>query len=170
VGRLWFVFKVAALAAAAEGIGQCVAESEEDYRVLSTQALNGIDRQIVTSTRGVAQRVFRGNLFRLWDGSCAVTGVREALVLRAGHIKPWAVAVTQEKIDPFNGLLLVPNLDALFNEGLISFREDGSVMVSNRWDREDQRRMHVTPGLHRRHVFPESQPYLEYHRQVRFRG
>jgi hypothetical protein len=73
-----------------------------------------------------------------------------------------------EKVDCFNGLLLVPNLDSLFEEGLISFREDGSVMVSNRWDRDDQRRLHISADLHLRQVFEQTQPYLAYHREVRF--
>ena len=165
-----FVFRVVSLGADALDDGAFVAENDEDYRVLSARAVDGIDRQIVARTRGIAQRVFRGNVFRLWDGTCAVTGVREPSVLRAGHIKPWAEARIEEKGDHFNGLLLIPNLDALFDEGLISFRQNGSMMISNHWDREDQRRMHITPDLHLRNVFPESQPYLEYHRDVRFRA
>lgn len=165
-----FVFRIASLGAETSGGTLLVAEGEEDYRILSARAVNGIDRQVVARTRGIAQRVFRGNVFRLWDGACAVTGVREPSVLKAGHIKPWAEARIEEKGDHFNGLLLIPNLDTLFDEGLISFREDGSVMVSNRWDREDQRRMHITPDLHLRNVFAESQPYLEYHRNVRFKA
>ena len=74
----------------------------------------------------------------------------------------------QEKVDHFNGLLLVPNLDALFNEGLISFRDDGRMLVSPDWRADDQRRMHITPDLHLRTVHPESCPYLEFHRDVMF--
>ena len=53
----------------------------------------------------------------------------------------------QEKVDHFNGLLLVPNLDVLFNEGLISFRDDGRMLVSPEWRADDKRRMHITPDL-----------------------
>ena len=117
---------------------------------------------------GIAQRLFRGNLLRLWEGACAVTGVREPRVLRSSHIKPWAEATVQEKVDHFNGLLLVPNLDSLFNEGLISFKNDGRMLVSTDWRPDDQRRMHVTTELHLRSVHAESQPYLEFHRDVLF--
>lgn len=164
-----FVFKVAALAVNCSETTTHIAEEKVDYQVLSEAALNGIDRQIMARSRGIAQRLFRGNLFRLWDGACAVTGVREPLILKAGHIKPWATSKVEEKVDHYNGLLLIPNLDALFNEGLISFRDDGSLMVSNKWQRDDQRRMHITDDLHLRKVFQESQSYLGYHREICFK-
>jgi hypothetical protein len=165
-----FVFKVASLAVDVSNMVDGVAAPDDEYRFLTDQELSGIDREIVARSRGIAQRVFRGNLLRLWDGSCAVTGVREASVLKAGHIKPWAAAQTGEKLDHFNGLLLVPNLDSLFEEGLISFRNNGSILVSDHWDREDQQRMHITGDLRLRQVFPESRPYLEYHRDMRFQA
>jgi hypothetical protein len=39
----------------------------------------------------VAQDVFRGALRDYWGGRCAITGCAEPLLLRASHIKPWAV-------------------------------------------------------------------------------
>jgi putative restriction endonuclease len=62
----------------------------------------------------------------------------------------------------------VPNLDALFNEGLISFKKDGRMLVSTDWRADDQRRMHITTDLHLRSVHAASQPYLEFHRDVIF--
>lgn len=163
-----FAFKVASIYAQDFSGENMVAESTVDYGMLSEVALNNIDRKIVTKTRGIAQRFFRGNLLKLWDGACAVTGVQELRVLRSSHIKPWAKSTIEEKVDKFNGLLLIPNLDALFNEGLITFKEDGSVSVSNKWDHSDQRRMHITDDTHLRKIFPASLPYLDFHRQSIF--
>ena len=64
--------------------------------------------------------------------------------------------------------MLIPNLDALFNEGLISFQNDGRMLVSQDWRTDDKRRMHITPDLHLRTVHSESCRYLEYHRDVVF--
>ena len=164
-----FVFNVVAIAAElgpAEPMQ--VAEEPVDYAIISEAGMNNIDRAVTTKSRGIAQRLFRGNLLRLWQGACAVTSVQEPRVLRSSHIKPWANSSVQEKVDHFNGLLLVPNLDALFNEGLISFRDDGRMLVSPDWRADDQRRMHITPDLHLRAVYPESRPYLEFHRDVMF--
>lgn len=164
-----FVFKVASLNIAETYLQtQATADLQADYQIATETALNAIDKQILTRSRGFAQRLFRGNLFRLWDGTCAVTGVREPKVLKAGHIKPWANSDVTEKVDHFNGLLLIPNLDSLFNEGLISFKDDGNVMVSNKLHHEDRRRMYITDNLHLRQVFAEAKPYLDFHRSVRF--
>jgi hypothetical protein len=145
-----------------------LAEDPVDYAVLSQAGLNSIDREITTKSRGIAQRLFRGNLLRLWQGACAVTSVQEPRALRSSHIKPWSSSDTQEKVDHFNGLLLIPNLDVLFNEGLITFRDNGQMLVSSDWDEVDQRRMHITRDLHLRTVHPESRHYLEFHRDVVF--
>lgn len=145
-----------------------LAEEPADYAVLSEAGMNSIDRAVTIKSRGIAQRMFRGNLLRLWQGTCAVTSVQEPLVLRSSHIKPWTKSNVQEKVDHFNGLLLVPNFDALFNEGLISFRDDGRILISSNWRADDKRRMHITPDLHLRASHPESRPYLEYHRDIVF--
>jgi putative restriction endonuclease len=165
-----FVFNVVALAGKLiSSEAMQLAEEPVDYAVLSEAGMNSIDRAVTTKSRGIAQRLFRGNLLRLWQGSCAVTSVQETRVLRSGHIKPWADSNVQEKVDHFNGLLLVPNLDALFNEGLISFQDNGSVLVSKDWRGDDQRRMHIKSDLALRHVHSASRPYLEYHRDVIFK-
>ncbi len=145
-----------------------MAEEPADYAVMSQAGMGSIDRTVPAKSRGIAQRLFRGNLLRLWQGSCAVTSVQEPRVLRSSHIKPWIKSDVQEKVDHFNGLLLVPNLDALFNEGLISFRDDGRMLISSDWQADDQRRMHISPDLHLRAVYSESCPYLEFHRDVVF--
>jgi len=141
---------------------------EADFEVLSQAGLNSIDKAVTTKSRGIAQRVFRGNLLKLWKGTCAVTGVQETRILKSSHIKPWASATSHEKVDRFNGLLLVPNLDSLFNEGLISFRDDGCVVLANSFQRDDRQRMRIDDSTHLTHVHAESLPYLEYHRK-RFR-
>jgi hypothetical protein len=164
-----FVFNVVAIEVEATPFESAyVAEEPADYAVISRAGMNSIDRMVTSKSRGIAQRLFRGNLLRLWQGSCAVTSVQELRVLRSSHIKPWSNSNVQEKVDHFNGLLLVPNLDGLFNEGLVSFKDDGSILVSTNWRSDDQRRMNITADLHLRTVHPESRPYLEYHRDVMF--
>ncbi|WP_425547923.1 HNH endonuclease [Actimicrobium antarcticum] len=61
----------------------------------------------------------------IWDSQCAVTscGVSETLI--ASHTQAWAHASNEARLDPFNGFLLVANLDRLFDQGLISFADDG---------------------------------------------
>jgi hypothetical protein len=79
----------------------------------------------------VGQDVFRDGLLEYWEGKCAVTGLAVPELLRASHIKPWADCETDaERLDVFNGLLLAPHLDALFDKGFITVVDDGAVVVS----------------------------------------
>ena len=80
----------------------------------------------------VGQDIFRRGLLEYWDGRCAITGLDVPELLRASHIKPWADCDTDaERLDVFNGLLLAPHLDAAFDAGFITVREDGVLVVSD---------------------------------------
>lgn len=90
--------------------------------------LDETERLAIIQSR-VGQGKFRRNVLNLW-GCCAVTGVTDERMLKASHIKPWRVADNEERLDPHNGLALVPNLDALFDRGLITFDADGLIRTS----------------------------------------
>ena len=71
-----------------------------------------------------------------------------------------------ERLDPFNGLLLVPNLDAAFDQGLITFDDQGFIMISHAFQ-EQAKLLGITVEmkvkLHERH-----KKYLAYHREKIF--
>lgn len=77
------------------------------------------EREAIVQSR-VGQGKFREDLIRYW-GKCAVTGCELIKILKASHIKPWRYSSNIERLDKFNGLLLIPNLDSTFDNGLISF-------------------------------------------------
>lgn len=77
----------------------------------------------------LGQGKFRAKLEAKW-GRCCITGCDIREVLRASHIKPWKDCTNDERLDGDNGLLLVANIDALFDKGLISFTQDGSLIRS----------------------------------------
>ncbi len=119
----------------------------------------------------VGQDMFRGALLDYWQGRCCVTGLDVPELLRASHIKPWAMCGRDaERLDVFNGLLLSPTLDALFDGGWITVSAAGSILISTALSStalavlgfpiEGQIR-----GLQSRH-----QQYLEFHRQRVFRA
>lgn len=82
-------------------------------------------QQLVLARRG--QGVFKANV-RLNETCCRITGVTDPHFLIASHIKPWRDCTDQEKLDGSNGLLLSPHVDRLFDRGLISFADDGTVL------------------------------------------
>jgi hypothetical protein len=77
-----------------------------------------------------AQGIFRQHLDRYWNQTCAITGVQDRGLLRASHIKPWAASNDYERVDVCNGLLLSALWDAAFDQGLVSFSDDGNLLVS----------------------------------------
>lgn len=79
----------------------------------------------------IGQNLFREALLDYWGGACAVTGISQPELLRASHSTPWAECKTDEdRLNVFNGFLLVAHLDALYDAGLLSFQSDGKVIFS----------------------------------------
>ncbi|WDQ35768.1 HNH endonuclease [Paenibacillus marchantiae] len=118
-------------------------------------------RDTLTTSR-LGQGSFRAALIEYWQG-CSVTGSQRLDLLKASHIKPWKDSTDNERLDVFNGLLLTPNLDALFDKGYISFDKNGEIILSKYLTDEDIANMVVSSCLirkpHQRH-----QKYLRYHR------
>jgi predicted restriction endonuclease len=77
----------------------------------------------------IGQDIFREALMDYWGGRCPMTGITEPGLLRASHIVPWADCTDPQRLDVHNGLLLSALWDAAFDRGLISFADDGTVLV-----------------------------------------
>jgi hypothetical protein len=75
-------------------------------------------------------------------------------------------ASVRERLDPLNGLLLVAHIDALFDNGLISFENDGTMLVSDRVAREERRRFKLPASL-RLKLTKAEKNFLGFHRRYR---
>jgi hypothetical protein len=78
----------------------------------------------------IGQDIFRAALIDYWCGRCPITGITDPALLRASHIVPWADCDDAQRLDVHNGLLLSVLWDAAFDSGLVSFADDGTVLVS----------------------------------------
>ena len=96
--------------------------------------------------------------------SCAVTGVASEPMLRASHIKPWRLSSNTERLDRYNGLLLIPTLDHAFDRGFISFTDDGRILVSGSLSNTDKQRLGISESMKLRAVTERHQKYLAFHR------
>jgi putative restriction endonuclease len=117
----------------------------------------------------IGQGRYRDDLERLWDGSCAVTGVSTRSLLRASHSKPWITSNNRERLDPYNGFLLLAQYDAAFDSCLISFGAEGEILVSPKVSSEELALAGINPSLRIKGLNPRHQPYLNYHRQTLFK-
>lgn len=85
-------------------------------------------QQLVDARLGQGQ--YRQELEKIFHGRCAVTGLGVKQLLRASHILAWKDASDAQRVDPNNGLLLSANLDALFDQHLITFDRGGRLRIS----------------------------------------
>lgn len=119
----------------------------------------------------VGQDLFRGALLDYWQGRCCVTGLAVPELLRASHIKPWALCESdEERLDVFNGLLLAPHLDALFDGGWMTVQPDGNLLFSKRLPTQARQLLGVHEGLKVAGLTEAHQHYLNVHREVIFKN
>lgn len=139
--------------------GQFIAEDLQ--QITSNTQITQTEKTTLINAR-VGQGKFRQQLIEQWQG-CAVTGFKNSRLLMASHIKPWRASDNQERLDPYNGLLLLPNLDKAFDLGFISFSDKGRVLISE--ELESSVTLGIEPtmcvALNKHH-----QDYLAYHREV----
>jgi predicted restriction endonuclease len=136
------------------------------------QDINDImsDKQIVDTEKTtyisarVGQGKYRSDLIGYWE-KCALSGFADTRFLVASHIKPWRESTNKERLDPYNGLLLLPNLDKAFDLGFITFAIGGDIIVSDHL--EDERKLGITDDM-RLSLEDRHQEYMEFHRDVVF--
>lgn len=56
--------------------------------------------------------------------------ISDERLLIASHIKPWAASNDAEKTDPYNGYMLSPMIDKLFDRGFITFTDSRHIVLS----------------------------------------
>jgi HNH endonuclease len=112
-----------------------LAMSLPDAPLLHYRAATAKLPQTTESERLVIQRIgqnlFRDALMDYWGGRCPLTGITEQALLRASHIVPWSDCSDEQRLDVHNGLLLSALWDAAFDEGLVSFADDGTPLASS---------------------------------------
>ena len=118
----------------------------------------------------IGQNVFRSALMDYWEKSCAVTGVKNPTLLRASHIVPWATCESdEERLNVHNGLLLVATLDAAFDAGLVSFNDDGRILISKNLSEEDQISSGIGHHMRLTRMNDEVRQRLNWHRTMLFK-
>ena len=83
-------------------------------------------------TSRVGQGYYRQQVINKWKGKCPLTGIDVLPILISSHIVPWSESDDEERLDVDNGILLSPNLDALFDRHLISFDDNGGILISSK--------------------------------------
>lgn len=141
-------------------------EIEEIDKSENFSDLSISEKKILRKYR-VGQSSFRRKLFNYWEG-CSVSGCKNYSVLIASHIKQYCLCSPPEKYDLFNGLLLSPNYDKLFDEYLITFNDNGDILISDTLSSSDLEKLGVSPSdcLNKNKLRQEHLIYLREHRRM----
>ena len=101
----------------------------EDF-VDQTKHLGDTETDRETKIR-IGQNIFRDKLMEYWNGRCPMTGISDPELLIASHVISWSKCENdEERLNVYNGILLSALWDAAFDKGLISFDDQGEVLVS----------------------------------------
>lgn len=133
--------------------------------IIESESISETEKSALIKTR-IGQGTFRGKLINYWK-KCSVTGFPEVNLLVASHIKPWAKSNNRERMDVFNGLLLLPNIDRTFEYGYISFGRDGKILIAK--SLPDPELAGIRKDM-RVNLASEHEQYLKHHRNSRYRG
>lgn len=122
------------------------------------------ERKGMTTSR-VGQGWYRTEVLKKWDWKCSVTGCEIQKILISSHIVPWRDSNDEERLDVDNGLLLSPDLDGLFDKNLISFNDDGSMIVSDKINIIELSELGININMKLRFVNDGMKKYLKRHRE-----
>lgn len=137
----------------------------DDISNILTNELSLLKKQEIEIRIG--QGHYRKKLLNFW-GMCSLTKYSKTDFLIASHIKPWKDSSNFEKIDLYNGLLLKPNIDKLFDYGYISFDDEGTLIISSLINNTDMKNMGISNNMKLFKIYEEHKPYLAYHRDQIF--
>lgn len=139
-------------------------EIEEEIKNIQNDGKIPItEKQNLTLSR-VGQGKFRNDLIQYWE-KCALSEFNKVNLLIASHIKPWRESNHIERLDMYNGLLLLPNYDKLFDKGYISFNEKGKIKISKYLTPKDTQTLNINSNLHLIRLEDKHKDYLNYHNQ-----
>lgn len=114
----------------------------------------------------IGQGKFRANLIERWGGRCALTGLKNSNLLIASHIEPWSLSSNHSRLDTDNGLLLAVHIDKLFDCGLISFTDNGTLLTKQCLTAQDRSILGLKSDAGLRKITKGNAKYLNRHREL----
>lgn len=124
---------------------------------------NKTERKGLVTSR-VGQGAYRKSIMHRWEYQFAVTEFNDTRILIASHIVPWKDASDEQRLDVDNGILLSPTYDALFDKHLISFENDGRIILSENIEQEAFNKIGVSGQEKLRNLSNGNRAYLDQHR------
>jgi predicted restriction endonuclease len=150
------------------GVNPALIKSSKAQSTLTgddSTAMTETERETITKIR-TKQGPFRTKLIDKYKGCCVLTGLSNQDLLIASHIKPWSKSTGRERLDSNNGLLLATPIDTLFDKFLISFNDNGTIVISKGLSDEARQVFGINSSMRLRvQLNQETKEYLNTHRK-----
>lgn len=144
-----------------------VAAKIEEKKISENVNISTTERESIVKAR-IGQGKFREQLLAKY-GSCIISGIDISKALVASHIKPWAVSTNEERVSVNNGLLLSATYDRLYDSGLITFVNEGKLIISRFVSEENRNKLQIKNGqVYKLQSKMQMKNFLEYHNDVVF--
>ena len=139
--------------------------NEDPRKILELNLPNVTERSGLITSR-VGQGAYRKRIIHRWEYKCAVTNFNKLDILIASHIVPWSKATDHERLDVNNGLLLSPTYDALFDKHLITFENNGKIILSDKIEFAAYQKIGITGKEQISDLSMYNVQYLDRHNQI----
>jgi len=102
---------------------------------------------------------------------CPFSKITDERLLIASHIKPYSICIKEKRedqaLDYLNGLALSPTYDRLFDQGYITFTNDGELICGTQLSPYTWDKLNINPtAKNKMRIYPENrEEYLDFHRR-----
>ncbi len=102
---------------------------------------------------------------------CPFSKITDERLLIASHIKPYSICIKEKRedqaLDYLNGLALSPTYDRLFDQGYITFTNDGELICGTQLSQYTWDKLNINPtAKNKMRIYPENrEEYLDFHRR-----
>ena len=142
-------------------INEEINKIQKEIKLVDFSKYTETEKEIITKNR-IGQNIFRDNLLFLHK-KCLICGLANKQILKASHIKPWRKCSSSERLNPNNGLLLCANHDLLFDRFLITFAENGNIIISKSI-KSDLKQLLISDNI-KININSEQNEFMEWHRK-----
>ena len=132
-------------------------------RNLLLQIIAIMESEAKSKIRKGKQR-FKQALSPIWNNECAICSINSSDLLHASPAKAWKDSTEEEKMDPFNGILLCSNHDALYTKGYIAFDGQGKIHISDRIKETDYEKYMIHSKIRIKRQ-EDHKKYLKWHKK-----
>ena len=105
---------------------------KEIQKINDDPLLTPTEKDAIRKAR-IGQGKFRTDLLEYYEEKCVVSKINAPELLIASHILPWSESDNKQRVDKSNGLLLSSSIDKLFDNLLISFDDNGFMLISKKF-------------------------------------